>query len=121
MRTDNSKHTIAKSRAERLASDRRRLLLPTNRLPPATRVDEPRSILRDESSSASQNQIAAAHSALSLLSDVDEGPAATRCQGFPAPGSALHGFSAACLPRNRGAQLKAEPASVAEDEDRNRF
>src|SRR5438552_9875621 len=70
MRIDNSRHMIAKNRAERLASDRRRLLLPMNRLTPATRCDESRSILRDKSLSANQNESAEARPALSLLSDV---------------------------------------------------
>src|SRR5437660_12858560 len=96
MRIDNSKRMIAKTRAERLASDRRRLLLPMNRLTPATRVDESRSILRDESLSANRNQSAEARPALSPLSDVDEGLAATRWQSLPAPGAELHASSDAC-------------------------
>src|SRR6266404_9597619 len=120
MRIDNSRHMIAKNRAERLASDRRRLLLPTNRLPPATRVDESRSILRGESLSPSQNQIAAARPALSLLSGVDEGLAGRRWQTLPGPGSALHASSDECARHSRGAQSIAEPASVAKDEHRNR-
>src|SRR5712692_9009886 len=120
MRIDNSKHMIAKNRAERFASDRRRFRLPTNRLPPATHVDESRSILRDESLSASQNQIAAARPALLVPSSVDEYLAGRRWQNLPGPGSELHASSDACSRRSRGAQLKAEPASVAEDEDHNR-
>src|SRR5436853_1061777 len=120
MRTDNSKRMIAKSPAERLASDRLPFRLPTNRLLPATRVDESRSILRDGSLSTSQNQTAAAHLSLLVPSGVDEDLAGRRWQNFPGPRSQLHASSDACSRRSRGAQLKAEPASVAEDEDRNR-
>src|SRR2546421_12498033 len=120
MRIDNSKRMIAKTRAERLASDRRRFRLPTNRLPPATHVDESRSILRDENLSASQSQIAKAHLALLLLSDVDGGLAERRWQNLPAPGSELHASSDAGSRHNRVAQLKAEPESVSEGEDSNR-
>src|SRR5438105_5575373 len=120
MRIDNSKRMIAKTRAERLASDRRRLRLPTNRLPPATRVDESRSILRDESLSASQNQIAKAHPALLVPSSVDEGLAERRWQNLPGPRSELHASSDACSRRNRGGRLRAEPASVPEDANHNR-
>src|SRR5437870_9958058 len=119
MRIDNSKHMIAKTRAKRLASDRRRLRLPTNRLPPATHVDESRSILRDESLSASQNQIAKARPAPLVPSNVDEDLAGRRWQNLPGPRSELHASSGACSRHSRVAQLKAE-ASVAGDEDRNR-
>src|ERR1043166_1152212 len=120
MRIDNSKHMIAKTRAERLASGRRRFRWPTNRLSPAKRVDESRSLLRDGSLSASQSRIAAVRPALSLLSNVDEGLAARRWQNLPAPCSELHASSDACSRHSRGAQSKAAPASVAEAEARNR-
>src|SRR2546425_2734764 len=111
---------IAKSRAKTLASDRRYLRLPTNELPPTARVDESRSILRDESLSASQNQIAKAHPALLLPSNVDKGLAGRRWQNLPAPRSEPHASSDACSRHSHGAQLKAEPASVAEDGCRNK-
>src|SRR5437660_7069845 len=120
MRIDNSKHMIAKTPAERLASSRRCLRLSTSRLPPAKRVDESRSILRDESLSASQNQIAKARPAPLVPSNVDEDLAGRRWQNLPGPRSELHASSGACSRHSRVAQLKAEPASVAGDEDRNR-
>src|SRR6266436_9719074 len=120
MRIGNSKRMIAKTRAERLASDRQRVRLPTNRLSPAMHVDGSRSILRDKSLSASQNQIAKAHPALLVPSSVDEDLAGRRWQSFRGPSSELHASSDACSRHSRVAQLKAEPASVAEDEDRNR-
>src|SRR5215468_2662231 len=101
MRTDNSKRSFAKNRAERFVWDPRFLRRTVHQSFPTARCDAPRLSLQDESSSATQTRNAAVRLSLSARAAADVVPATPRARSLEARSTSLHALRAICLRHNR--------------------